>query len=120
MSHFTTERALWDITSSQESVMAYMADPETFLARYRLSEAERSLILTKDVKALAAMGTRGDAEALIALTDEEIIRESGNGGLEIKNWIVALGFVEGFRGEVIEYQPVPEWVTGCGFMELAA
>ena len=105
MSHFTTERALWDITSSQESVMAYMADPETFLARYRLSEAERSLILTKDVKALAAMGTRGDAEALIALTDEVL---------------AALGCVEGCRGEVIEYQPVPEWVTGCGFMELAA
>lgn len=63
---------------------------------------------------------RGDAEALIALGDAEIIRESGNGGLEIKNWIVALGFVDRFRGEVIEYQPVREWVTGCGFMELVA
>lgn len=63
---------------------------------------------------------RGDAEAIIALSDEEIIRESGNGGLEIKNWLVALGFVDQFRGETIEYQPIPEWVTGCGFMEIAA
>ncbi|MDP3905909.1 protocatechuate 3,4-dioxygenase [Novosphingobium sp.] len=63
---------------------------------------------------------RGDAEAIIALSDDEIIRESGNGGLEIKNWIVALGFVDRFRGEVIEYQAVHEWVTGCGFMEIAA
>ena len=64
--------------------------------------------------------TNGDAETLIALDDDEIIRESGNGGLEIKNWMVALGFIDKFRGETIEYQPIPEWVTGCGFMELAA
>lgn len=63
---------------------------------------------------------QGDAETIIALSDAEIIRESGNGGLEIKNWIVALGFVDRFRGELIEYQPVHEWVTGCGFMEIAA
>jgi protocatechuate 4,5-dioxygenase, beta chain len=63
---------------------------------------------------------RGDAEAIIALSDDEIIRESGNGGLEIKNWLVALGFIDRFKGEVIEYQAVNEWVTGCGFMELAA
>jgi protocatechuate 4,5-dioxygenase beta chain len=63
---------------------------------------------------------RGDAEAIIALSDEEIIRESGNGGLEIKNWLVALGFIDRFKGERIEYQAINEWVTGCGFMEIAA
>jgi protocatechuate 4,5-dioxygenase beta chain len=71
-------------------------------------------------KMIMAAVERGDAEAIIALSDEEIIRESGNGGLEIKNWLVALGFIDRFRGEVIEYQAVNEWVTGCGFMELAA
>jgi protocatechuate 4,5-dioxygenase beta chain len=72
-----------------------------------------------DRKIMSAV-ERGDAETIIALSDEEIIRESGNGGLEIKNWLVALGFIDRFKGEVIEYQPVNEWVTGCGFMEIAA
>ena len=71
-------------------------------------------------KMIMAAVERGDAEAIIALSDEEIIRESGNGGLEIKNWLVALGFIDQFKGEVIEYQAVNEWVTGCGFMEIAA
>jgi protocatechuate 4,5-dioxygenase beta chain len=59
-------------------------------------------------------------EALLALSDDEILEHSGNGGLEIKNWIVALGFMGDFKAELIAYQPIPEWVTGCGFMELAA
>ena len=62
----------------------------------------------------------GDTDTLLRLSDAEIIEKSGNGGLEIKNWIVALGFVDKFRGELIDYQPIPEWVTGCGFMEIAA
>jgi protocatechuate 4,5-dioxygenase beta chain len=61
-----------------------------------------------------------DLQALVALTDEEIMEHSGNGGLEIKNWIVALGFMGTFDAELIDYQPIPEWVTGCAFMELAA
>ncbi|WP_321390260.1 hypothetical protein [Emcibacter sp.] len=63
---------------------------------------------------------KGDVDKLVGLSDEEIITQSGNGGLEIKNWVVALGFVEGGRGKLIEYQPIPQWVTGCGFMEIAA
>lgn len=63
---------------------------------------------------------KGDVDTLLGLSDAEIIEQSGNGGLEIKNWIAALGFIDGCRGELIEYQPIPEWVTGCGFMEIAA
>lgn len=63
---------------------------------------------------------KGDIDTILGLRDDEIIEQSGNGGLEIKNWMVALGFVDGLRGKLIEYQPIPEWVTGCGFMELAA
>ena len=57
MSHFTTERALWDITSGPVQIQAYMADPDAFLSRYPLSDAERAMIKGKDVKGLAAMGT---------------------------------------------------------------
>lgn len=63
---------------------------------------------------------KGDTDTLTSLSDAEIIEQSGNGGLEIKNWMVAMGFVDGCRGELIEYQPIPQWVTGCGFMEIAA
>jgi hypothetical protein len=56
MSHFTTERALWDIASGPPHVMDYMADPGGFLGRYAISDAERSMILNKDVKGLAAAG----------------------------------------------------------------
>lgn len=60
----------------------------------------------------------GDVLQLIAMTDQEVIQQSGNGALEIKNWIAALGFMGDCQAEIIEYQAVNEWVTGCGFAEL--
>lgn len=62
----------------------------------------------------------GDVNKLIAMTDSDILEQSGNGALEIKNWITALGFMGDCRGEIIEYQAIHEWVCGCGFAELAA
>jgi protocatechuate 4,5-dioxygenase beta chain len=62
----------------------------------------------------------GDVEALIAMSDEEILRDGGNGGLEIKNFICAMGALRGWRGELIAYEAVTEWVTGCGYMEMKA
>lgn len=61
---------------------------------------------------------RGDADALIALGDGEILRDGGNGGLEIKNWICAMGALGSTRGELIAYEAVPEWVCGCGYLEM--
>lgn len=62
----------------------------------------------------------GDAEALIAMRDEDVLAEAGNGGLEIKNWICALGALAPCRGEILTYQPVREWIAGCGYAELKA
>ncbi len=56
---------------------------------------------------------RGDVEPLTRLTSEEIEREGGNGGQEIRNWIALLGAVPGWKGEVLAYEPVAEWITGC-------
>jgi protocatechuate 4,5-dioxygenase beta chain len=61
---------------------------------------------------------RGDVDALLALSDEDILRDGGNGGLEIKNFLCAMGAMRDVRGETIAYQAVPEWVSGLGFMEL--
>ncbi len=56
---------------------------------------------------------RGDIEPLIRLTHAEIERDGGNGGQEIRNWIALLGAVPGWKGEVLAYEPVAEWITGC-------
>ncbi len=64
------------------------------------------------------MAESGDIEGLIALSDQTILEEGGNGCLEIKNWICAMGALPGAKAETIAYEAVPEWVTGLGFAEL--
>lgn len=56
---------------------------------------------------------RAGVDALARLTADEIERDGGNGGQEIRNWIAALGTVPGWKGETLAYEPVPEWITGC-------
>lgn len=63
---------------------------------------------------------RGDTAAIAALGDERILREGGNGALELRNWMVAMGAMPGCRGRVIAYEPVVPWVTGLGLVELEA
>ncbi|GIL39139.1 hypothetical protein [Roseiterribacter gracilis] len=63
---------------------------------------------------------RNDAASLIGLSDALIEREAGNGALEIRTFLCAMGAVGRAKGEVIAYEPVPEWVTGLGFAELRA
>ena len=64
------------------------------------------------------MFVHGDVDGLLGLTNEEILRESGNGGMEIKNWFCALGALPGAKGEVIAYEAMEAWLTGMGFAEL--
>jgi len=56
MSHFTTERVLWDIANNPQSNQQYVSDPDAVLGRYALTEEEKALIKAKDVKALAEQG----------------------------------------------------------------
>ncbi|MBI2493700.1 MAG: extradiol ring-cleavage dioxygenase [Candidatus Rokubacteria bacterium] len=56
---------------------------------------------------------RGDVGPLTRLTWDEIERDGGNGGQEIRNWIALMGAVPGWKGEVLAYEPVAEWITGC-------
>jgi hypothetical protein len=55
---------------------------------------------------------RGDLEPLLSLTHDEIERDGGNGGQEIRNWLGLLGAVPGWKGEVLSYEPVDEWIIG--------
>lgn len=60
----------------------------------------------------------GDVESLIAMSDEYLVDAAGNGSLEIRNWIMAMG-ASGARGaELICYEPIPEWICGMGVAEL--
>ncbi|MFC7050167.1 protocatechuate 3,4-dioxygenase [Emcibacter nanhaiensis] len=64
------------------------------------------------------MFRNGDIEGLIALDDETILNEGGDGCLEIKNWICAMGAFPGATTETISYEAVPQWITGMGFAEI--
>jgi protocatechuate 4,5-dioxygenase, beta chain len=67
---------------------------------------------------ILGMAERWDVEGLIALSDEYLLEEAGNGSLEIKNWLCAMGIMGAGRAELIAYEPIPEWICGCGFAEL--
>jgi 2'-aminobiphenyl-2,3-diol 1,2-dioxygenase, large subunit len=64
--------------------------------------------------------TSGHAAELAKMSSAEIVEQGGNGGLEIVNWLIAAATVPGRSGEIIYYQPVPEWFTGLGGVVLAA
>jgi protocatechuate 4,5-dioxygenase beta chain len=67
---------------------------------------------------ILAMAGAGDVEGLIALPDAQVEAEGGNGCLEIKNWICAMGAMPGAKAEVIAYEAMQSWITGMGFAEL--
>ncbi len=60
----------------------------------------------------------GRGESLAYLSTDEIERGAGNGGQEIRNWIAVLGALHERRGEVLAYEPVAEWLTGCGVVSM--
>jgi 2,3-dihydroxyphenylpropionate 1,2-dioxygenase len=59
----------------------------------------------------------GDYAKLNAYSHEEIHREAGSGGHEIRTWIALAGAVEGWKAELLAYEPVVPWATGCGLVE---
>lgn len=61
----------------------------------------------------------GDAPAIAAMEDREIVAEGGNGALEVRNFLCAMSAMgEKVTGRIVAYEPVPEWITGLGFAEL--
>lgn len=65
-------------------------------------------------KAFLADLERGDLDHYTPLTTEQIAEVAGNGGQELRTWMVmasALGFA---AGTTLAYAPMPEWLTGMG------
>jgi len=56
----------------------------------------------------------GAEQALTDLTNGEILEKSGNGGMEILNWIMMAAASGECTGELIYYEAIPEWFTGMG------
>jgi aromatic ring-opening dioxygenase catalytic subunit (LigB family) len=71
-----------------------------------------------DQRILRPIG-EGQGHTLAALTYDEIERDGGNGAQEIRSWIAVLGALHGHKGEVLYYEPVPDWLVGCGTVWMA-
>jgi len=58
-----------------------------------------------------------DHASLAAYTHDEINVEAGSGGHEARTWIALAGAVQSWKAELIAYEPVVPWATGCGLVE---
>lgn len=54
-----------------------------------------------------------DREALLAYRDEEVWREAGQGGFEIRTFIALAGATEGCAAQLWCYVPIPIFAVGC-------
>jgi hypothetical protein len=68
-----------------------------------------------DRACLRALGAAPDAE--LARSLEEMLRGAGNGGHEIRNWLVAHGASGSHGFDGFAYAPLPDVFVGCGFAE---
>jgi hypothetical protein len=64
MSIHAVERALYETSYNPEAIQRYMADPEGYLARYKLTDEECRQIIDCDVKAL---GDKGASHMLLMM-----------------------------------------------------
>lgn len=59
---------------------------------------------------------RGHGHGLSRLTNEQILSDAGNGGLEVNAWIALAGAVPGASGECLFYEAIPAWASGMAGM----
>ena len=52
-------------------------------------------------------------DRLLAYADEDVFREAGQGGFEIRTFIAVAGATEGATGELWFYEPIPIFAVGC-------
>jgi protocatechuate 4,5-dioxygenase beta chain len=87
---------------------------------HSVGEADMGRVNTEFDQMILELVAKGDVEGLCALSDDDVVRDGGNGALEIRNFAAALSAVPNPRGELIAYRPVPQWITGLGFVEVCA
>jgi 2,3-dihydroxyphenylpropionate 1,2-dioxygenase len=62
----------------------------------------------------------GRGSEVAAFNTEQIEKEGGNGGQEIRTWLSVLGAFPGCKGRVLCYEPIKEWITGMGIIAIDA
>lgn len=58
----------------------------------------------------------GERAQLADYSHAEINGEAGSGGHEIRTWIALAGAVRDWKAELLAYEPVVPWATGCGLV----
>jgi aromatic ring-opening dioxygenase catalytic subunit (LigB family) len=58
----------------------------------------------------------GDRTGLTQYSHQEIYDEAGSGGHEIRTWIALAGAVQSWPAELLAYEPVVPWATGCALV----
>ncbi|MGB1012382.1 MAG: hypothetical protein ACPGVP_21890, partial [Thiolinea sp.] len=54
-----------------------------------------------------------DKDAMLRYTDEETLRDAGQGGFEIRTFIAISGATAGLKAKVHYYRPIPIFAVGC-------
>jgi protocatechuate 4,5-dioxygenase beta chain/2'-aminobiphenyl-2,3-diol 1,2-dioxygenase large subunit len=54
--------------------------------------------------------------SLARLSNEQILADAGNGGLEVNSWITLAGAVPDATGECLFYEAIPAWASGMAGM----
>jgi 2,3-dihydroxyphenylpropionate 1,2-dioxygenase len=99
-------------------------DPDLFtdLGKYEIEMAASSPVplvnAAWDREFLDALA-RGDVEWVRNLSYEEVEKAAGHGGHEILNWAALMGAMRGAKADVLNYEPVTEWICGMGFASYA-
>lgn len=90
----------------------------------QMAELEQDMMRTTNVpltnpdwdKAFLDLLAAGDAEAIRRMTYDEIEEGGGFGAHEVLNWAALMGAMRGRPATIVDYQSVPEWITGIGYL----
>lgn len=58
-------------------------------------------------------------DELLSYRDEEVLRDAGQGGFEIRTFLAVAGATEGAAGELLFYAPIPIFAVGCTVATMA-
>lgn len=56
---------------------------------------------------------RGEGSKMASSLTHDELQAVGNGTHEVRNWLTVMAALGDVPGEVLAYEPIPVWVTGC-------
>ncbi|MGW4420631.1 DODA-type extradiol aromatic ring-opening family dioxygenase [Streptosporangium sp. NPDC004631] len=90
-------------------------DWERYDARRReITTAARPALSPDFDRGFLAALERGDLQRYAEMSTEDIEAAAGNGGQELRNWLMMAAALDFRPGRTLAYAPMPEWLTGMG------